>query len=225
LDFGDGVLVREKLFDLGGVMMLDIHTTPAESVPYLVVKRVFDVIFSTLVLIVTALLMLLIAITVRLSSPGPILFVQDRVGLNGKGFRIYKFRTMRVEDSKDSDTRWTTRNDPRRTAFGAFLRRMNLDELPQFFNVLKGDMSVVGPRPERPHFVQKFLRDDANYNSRHYLKAGITGWAQVNGLRGDTSISKRLEYDLYYLQHWSFTFDLQIVLLTFLRMFSSQDAY
>ncbi len=102
---------------------------------------------------------------------------------------------------------------------------MNLDELPQFYNVLKGDMSVVGPRPERPYFVQKFLLDNANYNTRHYLKAGITGWAQVNGLRGDTSISKRLEYDLYYLQHWSFTFDLQIVLLTFLRMFSSQDAY
>jgi lipopolysaccharide/colanic/teichoic acid biosynthesis glycosyltransferase len=146
--------------------------------------------------------------------------------LNGRKFKIYKFRTMRAgEDATENDTRWTTRQDPRRTAFGAFLRRMNLDELPQFYIVLKGDMSVVGPRPERPYFVQKFLLDNANYNTRHYLKAGITGWAQVNGLRGDTSISKRLEYDLYYLQHWSFTFELQIVLLTFLRMFSSQDAY
>lgn len=226
LDFGDGVIVRDKLHDLGAVMMLDIHTTPAESIPYLVVKRIFDIGFSIVAMIVTAPIMLLMAITIRLSSKGRILFVQERVGLNGRKFKIYKFRTMRAgEDATESDTRWTTRQDPRRTAFGAFLRRMNLDELPQFYNVLKGDMSVVGPRPERPYFVQKFLLDNANYNTRHYLKAGITGWAQVNGLRGDTSISKRLEYDLYYLQHWSFTFDLQIVLLTFLRMFSSQDAY
>jgi exopolysaccharide biosynthesis polyprenyl glycosylphosphotransferase len=225
LDLGEGVLVRNKLFDLGGVMMLDIRTTPAESVPYLLVKRMFDVVFSMSVLILTAPLMALIALTIRLNSPGPILFVQKRVGLNGRGFTIYKFRTMRVEDRMESDTRWTTRNDPRRTAFGAFLRRTNLDELPQFLNVLKGEMSVVGPRPERPYFVQKFLEDNVNYNSRHYLKVGITGWAQVNGLRGDTSISKRLEYDLYYLQHWSFTFDLQIVLLTISRLFFSQDAY
>jgi exopolysaccharide biosynthesis polyprenyl glycosylphosphotransferase len=226
LDFGDGVIVRDKLHDLGAVMMLDIRTTPAESIPYLIVKRIFDIGFSIFAMIVTAPIMLLMAITIRFSSKGRILFVQERVGLNGRKFKIYKFRTMRAgEDATESDTRWTTRQDPRRTAFGAFLRRMNLDELPQFYNVLKGDMSVVGPRPERPYFVQKFLLDNANYNTRHYLKAGITGWAQVNGLRGDTSISKRLEYDLYYLQHWSFTFDLQIVLLTFLRMFSSQDAY
>jgi len=225
LDFGDGVLVRDRLFDLGGVMMLDIRRTPAESVPYLFIKRVFDIVFSVVVLVFAAPLLALIALVVRLSSPGPVLFVQERVGLNGRIFRIYKFRTMRVEDPQQSDTRWTTRNDPRRTPFGAFLRRANLDELPQFINVLKGDMSVVGPRPERPYFVQKFLEDDIHYNSRHYLKAGITGWAQVNGLRGDTSITKRLEYDLYYLKHWSFTFDLQIVLLTFFRMFSSQEAY
>jgi exopolysaccharide biosynthesis polyprenyl glycosylphosphotransferase len=225
LDLGEGVRVRDKLCDLGGVMMLDIRTTPAESVPYLIVKRVFDIGFSISVLIVTAPLMVLIALTIRLSSPGPMLFVQDRVGLNGRRFKIYKFRTMRVEDRMESDTRWTTRNDPRRTAFGKFLRRTNLDELPQFINVFRGDMSVVGPRPERPHFVQEFLKHYANYNSRHYLKAGITGWAQVNGLRGDTSISKRLEYDLYYLEHWSFTFDLQIVLLTIRRIFSSEQAY
>jgi len=225
LDFGDGVFVRDKLFDLGGVMMLDIRTTPAESIPYLILKRIFDVLFSIIVLLVTAPVSALIALTIRLSSPGPVLFVQQRVGLNGRIFNIYKFRTMKVEDPRESDTRWTTRDDPRRTAFGTFLRRTNLDELPQFVNVLKGDMSVVGPRPERPYFVEKFLQDDAQYNSRHYLKAGITGWAQVNGLRGDTSIAKRLEYDLYYLQHWSFTFDLQIVLLTILRLFSSQGAY
>jgi len=225
LDFGDGVSVRDKLFDLGGVMMLDIRTTPAESIPYLILKRIFDVLFSIIVLLVTAPVSALIALTIRLSSPGPVLFVQQRVGLNGRIFNIYKFRTMKVEDPRESDTRWTTRDDPRRTAFGTFLRRTNLDELPQFVNVLKGDMSVVGPRPERPYFVEKFLQDDAQYNSRHYLKAGITGWAQVNGLRGDTSIAKRLEYDLYYLQHWSFTFDLQIVLLTILRLFSSQGAY
>jgi lipopolysaccharide/colanic/teichoic acid biosynthesis glycosyltransferase len=147
------------------------------------------------------------------------------VGLNGKIFKMYKFRTMAVAASRESDTQWTVPNDPRRTRLGSFLRRTNLDELPQFFNVLLGHMSVVGPRPERPFFVHKFLQQVSHYNSRHYLKVGITGWAQVNGLRGDTSIEKRVEYDLYYMRHWTFTFDLHIILLTLFRGFSDDNAY
>jgi Undecaprenyl-phosphate glucose phosphotransferase len=225
LDFGDGVFVREQLFDLGGLFLLDLRATPAESVVYLVLKRGFDVLFSTFAIIVGSPLMFLVALSVRITSPGPIFFTQERIGLNGKKFRMYKFRTMKVSDASESDTRWTTQGDPRRTKVGAFLRRFNLDELPQFFNVLKGDMSVVGPRPERPYFVHKFLQDIEKYNTRHFLKVGITGWAQVNGLRGDTSIIDRVEYDLYYLRNWSLGFDLRIILLTLLRQFFNRNAY
>ena len=225
LDFGDDVFVRERLFDFGGILMLDLHSTPAESVTYSVLKRIFDMVFSTLAIALTAPLMLVIAALVKLTSPGPVLFAQERVGLNGKVFWMYKFRTMQVGKVDESDTRWTTQNDPRRTRLGTFLRATSMDELPQFFNVLKGDMSVVGPRPERPYFVQKFLQDVARYNTRHYLKVGMTGWAQVNGWRGDTSIFKRLEYDLYYLRNWSLSFDIQIILLTLVRGLSNRNAY
>ena len=144
------------------------------------------------------------------------------VAISGRSF---KFRTMNVASREEGNTRWTCLNDPRRTAVGAFLRKTNLDELPQFLNVLKGDMSIVGPRPERPYFVERFLAEFDRYNSRHLFKAGITGWAQVNGWRGDTSIAKRVEYDLYYLRNWSLTFDLQIITMTLLSMFSSKNAY
>jgi Undecaprenyl-phosphate glucose phosphotransferase len=225
LDFGDNVSVSERLFGLGSALMLNLRVTPAESPNYLFLKRAFDILFSLVVLVLFAPLMLLIALTIQLSSEGPILFAQERVGLNGKIFKMYKFRTMALSARQESDTRWTIPNDPRRTRLGAFLRRTNLDELPQFFNVLLGDMSVVGPRPERPFFVHKFLRQVAQYNSRHYLKVGITGWAQVNGLRGDTSIEKRVEYDLYYMRNWTFAFDLHIVLLTMFRGSSGDNAY
>jgi Undecaprenyl-phosphate glucose phosphotransferase len=225
IDFGQGVSVRERVFDLGGIMMLDLHATASESVTYSVLKRAFDLVFSLGAVTVMSPLMLLIAALIKLTSAGPVLFVQERVGLNGKVFRMYKFRTMHLGESEESDTRWTVPNDPRCTRVGAFLRATSLDELPQFLNVMRGDMSVVGPRPERPYFVQKFLRDMALYNARHYMKVGITGWAQVNGWRGDTSISKRLEYDLYYLKNWSLTFDVQIILLTLIRGLSSRNAY
>ena len=225
LDLGAGVSLRDKLFDFGGVQMLDLEATPAESASYVVFKRIFDVAFSALVIVVTAPLMLLIALAIRLGNPGPMLFVQDRVGLNGKLFRMLKFRTMKVGNAEESATRWTAPDDPRRTRLGALLRGTNLDELPQFFNVLKGDMSIVGPRPERPHFVDKFLHEIDKYNARHVFKVGITGWAQVNGWRGDSSIAKRIEYDLYYLRNWSMTFDFQIILLTILRGFGGKNAY
>ena len=225
LDVGESVESRQRLFSIGDLLMLDLQGTPAESVLYIVLKRAFDVIFSAAVLVFAAPVFLLIAAAVRLSSPGPVFFAQERVGLNGKLFRMFKFRTMVVAPRADSDTRWTVKNDPRCTRLGRILRRSGLDELPQFFNVLKGDMSVVGPRPERPMLVQRFMQSVGNYNRRHYLKVGITGWAQVNGWRGDTSIEKRIEYDLYYMRHWTLSFDLLIVVLTFIRGFTSRNAY
>ncbi len=225
VDLGDGVVVREKLFQLGNVQMLDLTSTPAESLDYALLKRAFDVCFSAMVLLLTAPLLGLIAAIIRLTSPGPIFFVQERVGLNGRPFGMYKFRSMRVSAKAQSDTVWTTPDDARKTLFGSILRKTSLDELPQFINVLNGDMSVVGPRPERPHFVQKFLHEVNRYNNRHALKVGITGWAQVNGLRGDTSIEKRVEYDLYYLQNWSLGFDLRIIAMTIVAGLINRNAY
>ncbi len=225
LDFGDHMMVRERLFQLGRLQILDLTATPAESLKYALLKRVFDVVFAISAILVTAPVMLLVALAIRLTSVGPILFVQERVGLNGKCFRMYKFRTMKVSSRTESDSQWTTANDPRRTSLGAFLRKTSLDELPQFFNVLKGDMSVVGPRPERPGFVKKFLTEVSRYNYRHRLKVGITGWAQVNGWRGDTSIRRRVEHDLYYLQNWNFFFDVRIIFLTLFSRYRNRNAY
>jgi Undecaprenyl-phosphate glucose phosphotransferase len=225
VDLGEGIVVRERLFQFGNIQMVDLTSTPTESLDYAFLKRAFDISFSAVVLILTSPVFAFVAAVIRLTSPGPALFVQERVGLNGEPFRMYKFRTMHDGPLAESDTRWTTAADPRRTLFGAFLRRTSIDELPQFINVLKGEMSVVGPRPERPHFVHKFLEDIARYNHRHALKVGITGWAQVNGWRGNTSIEKRIEYDLYYLQNWSFAFDLQIIGMTVFSGLINRNAY
>lgn len=225
VDFGEGVVVKEKLFQLGNMQMLDLTATPAESLDYALLKRAFDICFSLIVLIFTSPIWAVVAVLVKVTSPGPILFVQERVGLNGKPFRMYKFRTMHVAPVNESDTLWTTPEDTRKTWIGSFLRKTSLDELPQFLNVLRGDMSVVGPRPERPHFVHKFLEEVTRYNSRHALKVGITGWAQVNGWRGNTSIEKRVEYDLYYLQNWSLTFDMRIIMMTVFAGLVNKNAY
>ncbi|MGA1987861.1 MAG: undecaprenyl-phosphate glucose phosphotransferase [Candidatus Sulfotelmatobacter sp.] len=225
IDLGEGVGIRDRLIDLGGIHMLDLRPTLAETGPYLFQKRAFDMALSVIILLITAPIFLLIALAVKVSSRGPVFFSQERVGLNGRVFRMLKFRTMRVGSREEGDTRWTCDNDPRRTAVGIFLRKTNLDELPQFLNVLRGDMSIVGPRPERAHFVERFLEEIDRYNFRHTFKVGITGWAQVNGWRGDTSIAKRVEYDLYYLRNWSLTFDLQIITMTLLRIFNSKNAY
>lgn len=225
IDLGEGVVVRERVVRFGRLHVLDLADGSMDDLRYVLLKRIFDVAFSLLAIAITGPLMLVIAVAIWLKSPGPILFVQERVGLNGQTFKMYKFRTMALSSSDESDTRWTTANDSRRTRLGAFLRRSSLDELPQFFNVLKGEMSTVGPRPERPFFVKKFIQDVGLYHSRHRLKVGITGWAQVNGLRGDTSISKRIEYDLHYLQNWSFLFDLRIIFLTVWSGFFGSNAY
>jgi Undecaprenyl-phosphate glucose phosphotransferase len=225
IDLGEGVGLRDRLIDLGGIHMLDLQPTLAETGPYLVPKRIFDIGFSILVLLLTWPLLLLIALAIKIESPGPVLFTQDRVGLNGRIFRMLKFRTMKALSPGQPEWGWTTPDDPRRTHVGTILRELNLDELPQFFNVLKGEMSIVGPRPEMPHYVERHLERVERYNSRHMFKVGITGWAQVNGWRGNTSIAKRVEYDLYYLRNWSLTFDLQIMTMTVLRIFNSKNAY
>jgi len=181
---------------------------------YRVLKRILDLLVSVLVLILLAPVLALIAVALKLSSSAPVLFKQQRVGQSGRRFWIYKFTTMTPSSDDTSDTRWSTSQDERVTCLGRILRPAGLDELPQLINVLRGDMSLIGPRPERPHFVEIFRRDIPGYMTRHALKPGITGWAQVCGWRGDTSIRKRVEHDLYYLQHWTLWFDLKILCLT-----------
>ena len=225
LDVGEGVVIRESLFNFNGLQLLDLSLLPSDSLSYLVLKRSLDIVFAIFVLVLASPLLLLIGLGIKLSSPGPVIFRQDRVGLNGRVFEMYKFRTMSHSPKAESDTKWTTENDSRRTAFGALLRRTSLDELPQFVNVLLGQMSVVGPRPERPHFVEVFLKEVSRYNTRHLFRVGITGWAQVNGWRGDTSIERRVEYDLYYMQNWSLGFDLRIILMTLFSGLWNKNAY
>jgi len=179
-----------------------------------VVKRVFDLTFGALALMVASPVMLAITIALKLTSPGPVLYRQERMGVDGRRFRMLKFRTMLVDAEADTGPVWAREGDPRRTTLGVFLRRTSLDELPQLFNVLHGEMSLVGPRPERPSFVEDFRRRVPGYMLRHKMKAGITGWAQIKGWRGNTSIEKRIEYDLYYIERWSLAFDLKILLLT-----------
>ena len=190
-----------------------------------VLKRGVDLVGGAVALAGALPVMLLIAAAVRLSSSGPILYRQERMGLDGRRFQMLKFRTMGVDAEKDTGPRWTTPDDPRRTTLGAFLRRTSLDELPQLVNVLRGDMSLVGPRPERPSFVAEFRRRVPGYMLRHKVKAGITGWAQINGWRGNTSLEKRIEYDLYYIERWSLGFDLAILLRTMWLGFRNRNAY
>ncbi len=188
-------------------------------------KRVFDAVFSTLVLVTLWPLMLAIAIAVKATSRGPILYRQERMGLDGRRFAMLKFRTMQSDAEASTGPVWADRADARRTALGRFLRRFSLDELPQFINVLRGDMSVVGPRPERPVFVERFRQTVPGYMLRHKVKSGITGWAQVNGLRGNTSLELRIQYDIEYIERWSLWFDLKIIALTVARVVVDRNAY
>jgi exopolysaccharide biosynthesis polyprenyl glycosylphosphotransferase len=168
--------------------------------------------------------MLTLALLVKLDSPGPVFYTQERVGLNGRRFRMIKFRSMRA-DAESQGAGWTTKDDPRRTRLGEVMRRLSLDELPQLWNVLVGDMSLVGPRPERPVYVDQFRASIPRYMLRHHVRAGLTGWAQVNGLRGDTPLERRIEYDLYYVKNWSLALDVRIILMTFARVFRDASAY
>lgn len=188
-------------------------------------KRLFDVAASLLLLALCLPLLLAAAALVKLTSPGPVLFLQERPGLGGRVFRIYKLRTMRTGSERMVKGQEVGRDDPRVTPAGRLLRRTKVDELPQLLNVLKGDMSLVGPRPERPLFVDKFKEEIPRYMVKHQVRPGLTGWAQVNGLRGDTSIRKRIEYDIYYIENWTVWFDLKIILMTFFTGFINKNAY
>ncbi|MCX7984028.1 MAG: undecaprenyl-phosphate glucose phosphotransferase [Bacteroidetes bacterium] len=199
--------------------------TPALSTWNRFVKRVFDIIFSLFVLVVLAPLYLLIIVLIKLDSKGPIFYLQERIGLDGKVFHVIKFRSMKVDAEKETGPVWAKKDDPRTTRVGKFLRRFSLDELPQFINVLKGDMSIVGPRPERPFFVEQFRKEIPKYLDRHRVKTGMTGWAQVNGLRGNAPIAERTKYDLYYIENWSLVFDLKIIAKTVYAVLFGKDAY
>jgi exopolysaccharide biosynthesis polyprenyl glycosylphosphotransferase len=188
------------------------------------VNRLLDVAIATALLALLALPMLAIAAIIKLTSPGPALYRQQRTGLGGKDFTMLKFRTMRCDAEDQSGPVWATKRDPRRTALGVLLRRLSIDELPQLINVIRGQMSLVGPRPERPFFVQGFSQELPRYEERHQVLPGITGWAQINGWRGDTSIERRLECDLYYIEHWSVAFNLRILLLTPFRVLIEHNA-
>lgn len=213
-DFFRIVQNRMEISSLDDIPLISIQTEPLNALGNRIQKRILDVTFSIIIMFLLSPVFFIIAVLLKLSSPGPIIFKQKRVGTNNKEFTIYKFRTMRVQSKKITDRAWTTSNDPRITKFGSFLRRTNLDELPQFWNVLKGNMSVVGPRPELNHFVEQFKEEITNYKVRHLIKPGITGWAQINGYRGDTSIPARIKHDIYYLQNWSIGFDIKIIFLT-----------
>jgi len=211
------------LEEFGGLPIVSLQGGPLDGWN-LVAKRVFDVLFSALALLLVSPVMLAVSVAVKLTSRGPVLYRQERMGMDGAVFHILKFRTMQV-DSERAGPRMATAGDDRRTPVGAFLRETSLDELPQLLNVLRGDMSLVGPRPERPVFIEEFKRQIPKYHLRHKVKAGITGWAQINGLRGQTSIQKRIEYDLYYIENWSLLLDLKILVRTALGGFLSRNAY
>lgn len=214
-----------QTYDLDGIPLINVRLYPAECFGYVVLKRGFDVLVSMIVLVALAPVYLVIALLIKLTSPGPVLFEQERMGMNGRKFRMVKFRTMRATGSLDADTHWTRSNDSNVTPLGRFLRRSNLDELPQFWNVVRGDMSIVGPRPERPFFIERFRHEIPHYMVRHYVKSGITGWAQVHGWRGDTSIKDRLAHDLYYMRNWALALDFKILYLTLTRTFFHRNAY
>ena len=190
-----------------------------------VLKRILDIFGALIALVLFAPLMLIIAIVIRLTSSGPSLYGQERMGLDGRTFNALKFRSMHYDAESETGAVWASENDERRTKFGTFLRKYSLDELPQLFNVFKGEMSLVGPRPERPVFIEQFKSQIPNYMLRHKVKAGITGWAQINGWRGNTSLEKRIECDLYYIERWSIWFDIKILFLTFYRGFFGTNAY
>lgn len=198
--------------NINGVPVMNIRRIPLDNLVYAAVKRTIDIAGSLMLILLTSPIMLFAAVGVRLSSPGPIIFRQERVGLHNKPFYMYKFRSMRVNAAQD--TGWSRDQDPRKTRFGALIRKLSIDELPQLFNVLKGDMSLVGPRPEIPHFVEQFKDEIPLYMVKHQVRPGITGWAQINGLRGDTSIVDRIRCDIYYIENWSIFLDLKILLMT-----------
>ena len=218
------IALRARLEDLDGVPIINVNDVPLQGVNSFI-KRIIDIGISGAALVVLAIPLGLISLLVKLTSQGVVFYRQERMGLDGKSFTIVKFRSMYDDAERDTGPVWAQASDPRVTPVGRFLRRSNLDELPQLWNVLRGDMSIVGPRPERPHFVAQFKHKIPQYMLRHKVKAGLTGWAQVNGWRGNTPLEKRIEYDLYYIENWSVRLDLKIMWLTLIKGFFHKHAY
>ena len=224
-DYGNIIPTRPYTEDLLGLPVINIRYVPLSNTFNAMVKRLMDIAGSIICIVIFSPVMLLSAILVKITSSGPLIFKQERVGLHNEKFMMYKFRTMYVQTEEEEKKGWTQKNDPRVTKVGGFLRKTSLDEFPQLFNVLKGDMSLVGPRPERPQYVEKFREEIPRYMIKHQVRPGMTGWAQVNGYRGDTSIRKRIEHDLYYIENWTLGLDIKILFLTVFKGFINKNAY
>lgn len=210
---------------IDGMPLLKIRHIPLDNSFNRYLKRCVDILLVVPAIIILSPLLILVAIMVKLSSPGPVIFKQERLGCDKKSFQMYKFRSMRVQPEENEKHHWTTADDPRKTRFGSFIRKTSIDELPQFFNILKGEMSLIGPRPERPHFVEKFKEQVPKYMVKHHVRPGMTGWAQMNGYRGNTSIKKRIEHDIYYVENWSLILDVKIFFRTLINLFRDKNAY
>ena len=224
-DYNNIIPTKPYTEDILGLPVINIRYVPLSNTFPAAVKRLMDIAGSLVCIVLFSPVMLVSAIVIKLTSPGPLIFRQERVGLHNRPFQMYKFRSMVVQSEQAEKKAWTVKDDPRVTKFGKFMRKTSIDELPQLFNILKGDMSLVGPRPERPFFVEKFQEEIPRYMVKHQVRPGLTGWAQVNGYRGDTSIRKRIEYDLYYIENWSIGLDIKILFLTVFRGFVNKNAY
>jgi Undecaprenyl-phosphate glucose phosphotransferase len=211
--------------DIFGLPVINIRNVPLSNTYNKIIKRAVDIFGALVALVIFSIPMLLVAFLIKLTSPGPVIFSQIRIGKHNKQFKMYKFRSMEIQTEKEEKKAWTTKRDPRVTGIGKFIRKSSIDELPQLFNILKGDMSLVGPRPERPFFVEKFKEEIPRYMIKHQVSPGLTGWAQINGYRGDTSIRKRIDHDLYYIENWTIGLDFKILFLTFFKGFINKNAY
>ena len=224
-DYNNIIPTRPYTEDLDGLPVIHVRKVPLSMSFNRFLKRTMDIIGSILLILIFSIPMLIISIIIKTTSEGPLIFKQERIGLHNKPFMMYKFRSMKMQDEESERQAWTVKDDPRVTGIGRFIRRTSLDEVPQFFNVLTGKMSLIGPRPERPQFVEKFREEIPRYMIKHQVRPGITGWAQVNGYRGDTSIGKRIDCDLYYVENWSVGLDIKILFLTLLKGFVNKNAY
>ena len=224
-DYNNFIPTIPYIEDLQGLPVINIRHVPLTELHNAYIKRIVDIFGALFGIIVFSPVMIVTAILVKLTDGGPIIYAQERVGLHNKPFKMYKFRSMAVQKLSEEKSKWTTPNDPRVTAVGRFIRKTSIDEMPQFFNVLSGNMSLVGPRPERPFYVEKFREEIPHYMIKHQVRPGLTGWAQVNGFRGDTSIQKRIDHDLYYIENWTLGFDFKIMFLTIFKGFINKNAY
>lgn len=224
-DYNQIIPTKPYTEDILGLPVINIRHVPLTNTFYAAMKRVMDIAGAICAIILFSPIMMFSVIMIKLTSPGPLIFKQERVGLHNHTFMMYKFRSMDVQPPEKEKTKWTVKDDPRVMNFGKFMRKTSIDELPQLFNVLKGEMSLVGPRPERPFFVEKFKEEIPRYMIKHQVRPGLTGWAQVNGYRGNTSIRKRIEYDLYYIENWTLGLDVKILFLTIFKGFINKNAY